>query len=141
MSDIVITAANVKPSGTTQITYNLLAGAAITAGQALYKDTTTTPATMKLCQADGAGIINVFAGIALNNAAIGQPVAFATSDPGGLVTGGAGLSIGDTLITSGTAGAIAPAADGDAGDFITNLGIINGAGNLVLNPTAAGTAK
>lgn len=105
MPDVTVVAAEVLPdAGTVKVAG--IAGAAITAGQALYLDTTTD--TWKLADANGAAALNVLGGIALTSAAAGQPVFVATD---GTLDPGFTVGIGSVYILSGTAGGIAPVAD------------------------------
>lgn len=136
MADISITAANVIPSAQA-IKRDGTAGATITQGQLLYYD--NTAGTMKLADSNGAGDLHVVAGIALNAAAAGQPVKYATSDPALVI--GATVAIGDVLVASATPGGIAPAADLATGYFATVLGVAISVTAVNFNPTAAGAAK
>lgn len=116
MADLTITAGNVVPSSTAS-TLHGTAGAAITAGQAVYLDTTTN--TYKLCDADVAASA-VCAGIALNGASSGQPITILTD---GQITIGATVVRGTAYYVSLTAGGICPAADISTGDYVSLIGI------------------
>lgn len=117
MADISITAANVVAGTGAAITTGT-AGATITAGQALYLDSTTS--TWKLADTDSAtAAARVLKGVALNGAASGQTVAVCT---GGPVTIGATIAAGVFYYLSGTAGGICPVADVAAGDYPAIVG-------------------
>lgn len=117
MADLTVTAANVaKVSGTIQ--YGT-AGAAITAGQSLYLDSSAN--TLKLLDADDTPATATFAGIAINNAASGQPVAYLA--PGATINPGATVTVGEIYVASGTAGGIAPEGDLASGDYVTIIGV------------------
>jgi hypothetical protein len=135
MADFTVTPANVLASVNATIVYNAKAGATITAGQNLYKDTDNT---MKLLDANGADPSFKFAGIALNGASAGQPIAYVVNDPD--FTPGYALAAGDVVITSGTAGASAPVDDAASGWYVTVLGVGKGNNKMALNPVAAGAA-
>lgn len=118
MADISVTAASVVPDANAVIVYNGVAGATITAGQTLYIDAADSN-KLKLADADAAGKTSP-AGIALNGASAGQPVAYLTE---GLLTFNAVLTAGLLYVLSDTAGGIMPAADLEAGDTGVFLGI------------------
>lgn len=115
MADLTVTAASVLL--TTKKT-NGTAGAAITAGQSLYLDSTTS--TLKLAQADGTAAEVDAVGIALHAAASGQPVAYAPD--GATLNVGATTSKATTYCVSTVAGGIAPQADLTSGHRICQLG-------------------
>lgn len=131
MADATVTAANVQPvtTGTSKTVYGKGTSAAtVTAGQALYKNSS---GTWGLADADSsattAGLNGV--GVALNGGASGQPLEIATSgeyDPGFTATEGV------IYVLSGTAGGIAPSADLATGDWVTILGVGNSSGNIDL---------
>lgn len=134
MADLSITAASVMP-GTNAITEKLIAGAAITAGQTLYKDASDSN-KMKLFDADSAtAAARAFYGIALNSAASGQPVVVLTS---GLITIGATTAVGVAYYASDTPGGICPFADLEAGDYPTIIGIGYSTTQIKVQPIAAG---
>lgn len=117
MADLSITAANVLKSATAQ-TATGTAGATITAGQALYIDTSDSN-KLKLAQATSTKY--AFAGIALHAAASGQPIAYVTQDAE--LTIGATVAVGVVYGLSDTAGGICPVADNGSGDYATVIGI------------------
>jgi hypothetical protein len=127
MADISITAASVL-AGTNAIKVQGIAGAAITAGQQLYLDTTTN--TWKLADNDAAAAAaHQAAGTALNNAAAGQPISVQT---GGDVTIGGTLTAGVVYYLSGTAGGICPVADLTSGHAVCTVGMAKSASVLTL---------
>ena len=136
MADLTVTAASVLfTSGTKETAYN--AGAAVTAGQCVYFDTTTS--TWKLAQADGtaaeAGTGGL--GIALHAAGIGQPLAVALN--GSIINIGATTSKAVTYFVSATAGGVAPQADLTGGQRISRLGYATAAdGSFVVDTKVTG---
>src|SRR2546421_6455456 len=119
MSDISITASSVQPA-TTTTTDSGIAGAAITAGQPLYKDATDSN-YLKPAQATTLAAANAV-GVALHGASRGQPIRFAT---GGDLTYNAVLALGTVYVVSANAGGVAPSADLDTSTG-TNYGTILG---------------
>ncbi len=108
MADLTITASQVLPVSDSTVQAQGTAGATITAGQALYLDSSTN--TLKLAQADGTAAEAAIVGVALVGASSSQPVVYAT---GGDVTIGAGAAPanGTVYVVSATAGGICPTAD------------------------------
>jgi hypothetical protein len=105
MADLTITAANVLfTSGTKEFG---VAGASITAGQALYLDSATN--TLKLTQCDGTAAEAAAVGIALNAAGTGQTVGYART--GATINIGATTAKTTTYMVSAAAGGVAPNAD------------------------------
>jgi hypothetical protein len=136
MANLAITAANVLASATA-IRGSGIAGAAITAGQPLYADATDSN---KLKPADAnvsAATANVV-GIALNNAAAGQPVSYVVRDSN-FVSGGM-MTVGAVYALSATAGSMNPVADQASGDFSTVVMVAKSATVAVLAPIVSGAA-
>lgn len=105
MADLTITAGNCL---TIDGTYDTgIAGASITAGQPLYKDTANS-SVLKLADADSSSLTATVAGIALHAAGTGQPIRYQVT---GTITIGATLTAGKIYVASATAGGIAPSAD------------------------------
>ena len=109
MAIVSITAANVTvdlTTGSPPKVENGTAGATITAGQVVYKDSSNL---FQLSDANGAAALRVAYGIALNNASLNQALQVAlagtTVNIGGTVVAGTIYVLGDT------AGAIHPAAE------------------------------
>jgi len=133
MADITVTAANVKVvSGAVKRTEN--AGATITAGQAVYLDSSTKWA---LCDADTEATA-ACDGIALHASLDGQPL---TVMSGGTLNLGATLTVGEPYVVSTTAGGIAPESDLASGDFVTYLGTALTTANIALKIDNTATAK
>lgn len=113
MADLTVTATGVV-AGSDASRDHGIAGETITAGQALYKSSTTG----KWMKADANGAsaeIRTATGIALNGAAINQPV---TVQTGGTLTTGATMTAGLQYYLSDTPGGIAPVADIGAGEYV-----------------------
>lgn len=110
-ADVSITAANVAPSTNAQTT-QAVAGATITAGQAVYLDSTTN--TIKLADANNTVLTADAVGIAINGASSGQPIIYQT---GGDITVGGTVTVGGVYLVSANAGGIAPVADLTTGWF------------------------
>lgn len=111
MADVVVTAANVARVtgsgvfGNDTTIDNGFAGATVTAGQSVYKD---TAGLYQLTDANLSVAAGVAKGIALNGASSGQPLAVAT---GGTLAPGFTVTVGTIYVVSATGGGIAPAAD------------------------------
>lgn len=129
-STVVADATATKASGT--------AGAAIAAGDPVYKDATDDN-KLKLSVATSAAAAAAV-GIALHAAAVGQPVQYIAS--GDLtLTITVGSTVGDDVVVSATAGKMAPQADLVAGNFPTRLGWLITATKLRVSIDASGIAK
>jgi hypothetical protein len=117
---IVITPANVIPSAAAQYYGGgvAIAGATITAGQAVYVD--PSDKSIKIASATGLAAIHQVIGIAVNGASTGQPVSVVTKDPnfglGGTVTNG-------EIVVLGLTGALDPCADITTGWFTGVMGV------------------
>lgn len=134
MADLTVTAASVVP-GTGAILEKMTAGAAITAGQTVYKDASDSNKA-KLFDADSAtAAARVFYGIAVCNAASGQPVVVQTA---GNLTIGATVAVGVAYYASDTPGGICPFADLEAGDYPTIIGIGISTTQIKVGSLAAG---
>lgn len=117
MADLSITAANVVP-GSNAKTETGVAGATITAGQVVYKDSADNK--FKLADTDSAtAAARSPYGIALNGASANQPLTVQIS---GSITIGAAVTAGVFYYLSGTAGGICPVADVAAGDYPCVIG-------------------
>lgn len=118
MADITVTPANVVTyAGGSYETGT--AGATITAGQTLYKDSADDN-KLKLADANASATTATVCGIALHAATSGQPIRYQT---GGDVNPGATVTVGTIYVQSGTAGGIAPSADLLTGLYATILGV------------------
>lgn len=120
MADLTITAANcvVDTAEPYVIDYSTWAGATITAGQVVYKDSTDSDA-LKLADADLSEAAADAYGVALVGASDGQPCPVLRR---GLVTIGGTVAVGTRYVVSATAGAIAPETDLTTGDYDTTVG-------------------
>jgi hypothetical protein len=135
MADLTITAANVLSGSGAKIRTGK-AGATITAGQAVYFD--EADQRFKLADCDNASAtVRAAAGIALNGAASGQPLAVQND---GEIALGAVMTVGVTYYLSPTPGGIAPIGDLSSGDFPTVLGIAQTTSILALGIHTAGVA-
>lgn len=134
MSDIVITPANVKPTGTT-LSEAGTSGEALLAGQPIYRNATDG----KLYRASAASLAASRAvGIALNSTpGADQPVKYGWY---GRIQVGAVLTPGAVYVLSINAGFIAPSADLDASTgtwWATVLGVSPSNSDLELSIKAA----
>ncbi|MGB3486673.1 MAG: hypothetical protein WBA37_11885 [Xanthobacteraceae bacterium] len=118
MTDLTITATNVV-AGTNAVRDSGNAGEAIAAGQAVYRSSTTNK--WMLADSDAATAeAKKATGIALNGAALNQPLAVLKS---GDITIGATLTAGTAYYLSNTPGGICPVADVGAGEDVCLLGL------------------
>lgn len=129
MADLSITAANVESFGQQG---EGIAGATITAGQVVRKDTDG-----KLVLASDNSATNAAAeGIALNGASDGQPLKYHRS---GLIDLGATIAVGKVYVLS-TSGAIAPVDDIAGGEYITVIGVGTAADRMRVGIIQSGVA-
>jgi hypothetical protein len=117
MADLTVTPASVLFTTGTKVS-SYAAGAAVTAGQAVYLDSAT--GTLKLAQCDATAAEADAVGIALHAAGTGQPLTFAAQ--GSVINIGATTAKTTAYMVSATAGGVAPQADLDAGKRICYLG-------------------
>lgn len=117
------------PTPTTEYLEVLPAAVAISAGDAIYK---TAANTYGQAQCDVAlGVVDAnLVGIAMNSAAIGQPVQGAR----GLVTIGTGFTVGMQVNLSATAGKFAPVADIATTNNVVAAGCIMSSTTLFVAP-------
>ncbi len=141
MSDVTVMANSVVAANANTTILRGTAGATLTAGQSVWAD---PGANYQIKPAIATNLIQAtnVVGIALNGAAAGQPIAYATGD----VTFNSAFVPGTVYVLSGmNAGGIAPSADLDSSsgtNYGTVLGISTSATNLrvglissgVLNP-------
>jgi hypothetical protein len=135
MANLTQTAASVIPSAAAELVQRV-AAVAITAGQVLYAVSVTQ---VGLADANGSATVAKVYGIAVNSAAAGQPVTVCLKDPALVI--GATVVIGDVLILSTTAGAIAPVTDLASASYCTVLGVAVSTTAINFNPLAAGALK
>lgn len=134
MADLSVTAASVV-AGSSDITHGIC-GATITAGQGVYKSSTTglyMPADCNSATAEA----RVPSGFALNGGAVNQPLAVQRSGP---ITIGATLTAGVAYYQSATPGAICPVADLTTGMYPCALGIAKSTTVLDINIEPSGVA-
>lgn len=133
MADLTITAASVLPGSNAAVVQGT-AGETITAGKVVYQSS----ATKKWMLADNDSATaeaKVPQGIALNGAALNQPVSVQKS---GDITIGATLTPGTAYYLSSTAGGICPVADVASGDNVVLLGLAKSATVLALDIQVSG---
>lgn len=131
MTDIAITPANVVGDGSSSRATGT-AGVAILAGQAVYLDSVTNKYKLSDSNLTGAKTVS---GIALNGAAINQPVVIQKSGP---ITIGGTLVKGTTYCQSITPGGICPQADITTGGDVVVLGVATSTTVLGLNIQVTG---
>ena len=140
MTDLVITSTAVV-AGAGAPTKTGTAGATIAAGEVVYLDTATT-GKWQLADSDAATAaargLGANVGIALNSAALNQPLVVQTS---GLVTVGAVLTAGQAVYLSATPGKICPLADVTGGDYFVLLGLATSTSVLALDVQYSGVAS
>ncbi len=105
MADLTVTPASVLFTSGQKETG--VAGATITAGQALYLDSATS--TLKLAQSDGTTAESTLVGVALHAAGSGQPVVYAANTS--VINIGATTAKTTTYVVSAAAGGVCPQAD------------------------------
>jgi hypothetical protein len=131
MADLTITPGSVAKSTNGKVDHGT-AGVAITAGQVVYKEAATQ--TYKLADNNVVGARDP-TGIALNGAAIGQPVSVQQD---GDVTIGATMTAGEAYYLSDTPGGICPRADVIAGENTVLIGLAKSTTVLGLNIYGSG---
>lgn len=134
MADVSVTAASVKVTSST-IVKHVFAGAAITAGQVVYRKTSDGEYYLADASAAATGVP---AGIALHTSADGQPLAIATH---GNLTFGAYFTAGELYVLSATAGKIAPVGDLTASEFNIVIGSATTTTNLQIDIRAFTTTQ
>ena len=135
MADISITATAVLAAADA-ITDNGSAGATVTAGQVVYKD--SSDGLWKLADNNSAtAAVRTPSGIALNGAATGQPLRVLRS---GNLTLNAVLTSGVAYYLSDTPGGICPVADLSTGEYPSIIGIATSTTVLKVNFTTSGVA-
>ena len=117
MAALVLTESDVLPNAdTANITRTVLAGATITAGQPVYKDSALKYHPARSGTAEASSV----EGISLNGAALNQPFEIIV---GGVIDFNAVVSVGEPYYSGTGAGSIVPDADLGTGDYVTFLGI------------------
>lgn len=121
MADLTVTASRVSPVNETQAEITtMIAAAAITAGQAVYEDTSNKA---NLARANATGTVQTFRGIALEGAAANRP--FNVLEHGSVYGFDlSGMSNGQVFLSAATAGALADAAATGTGNFVVPVGSV-----------------
>lgn len=137
MAALTITAAQVLPTADTQLTFGT-AAVAITAGQSIYLDTTTS--TWKLFDANDSAANTQPPAVALTSSGALQPIVVAV---GGTITLGAGAAptLALAYICGATPGDIAPISDLASNWKLALLGAGGATNTLVMKPWNSGTTK
>jgi hypothetical protein len=117
-SDLSVTAANVIAGSNAQVEQGV-AGATITAGQVVYRSSTSGK-YLKADDDDATLEVRTPRGIALNGASDGQPLQILRS---GDITIGATMTAGIPYYLSSTAGGLCPVADLTTGKYVVLVGI------------------
>lgn len=135
MADLTITPANVLAGTGARIEHGK-AGATITAGQVVYRD--SADAKWKLADNNSAtAAVRQARGIALNGAADGQPLAVHL---GGPLAMGTVFTAGTVYYLSDTPGGICPVEDLASGEYVTPLGVATSTSVLEVNIQNSGAA-
>ncbi|KKL16980.1 hypothetical protein LCGC14_2490120 [marine sediment metagenome] len=133
MADLTVVAANVKPAAST-VTKKGIAGESISAGESVFK---AADGGIELCENDQAALDAACIGVALNDAAVDQPIEYAIT---GDVNMGAIMTIGQTYVVGAAPGGIAPEVDVIATEFLTVIGVATTTSNLKLGILQSGVA-
>lgn len=136
MTALSITAANVLAGTGAVIEYGT-AGAAVTAGQAVYLDEAVTGKYQLADTNSATAAARKARGIALHAAASGQPLAILKS---GSITIGATVTPGVAYYLGGTAGAIVPVGDLTTGDYPCLIGMATSATAINVGIQSPGAA-
>lgn len=135
MADISVTASAVLAAADARVVKGT-AGATITAGQAVYRD---TDRKFKLADANNASAtVRAAVGIALNGASDGQPIAVIYE---GDLTMNAVLTGGIPYFLSSDPGGICAIADVGSGEYVCQLGIASSTTVLKVKPIYTGVAN
>lgn len=132
MTDLSITAANVKPGAGARIDRSAQAGEAIERGMGVVK---YNGVWMKADNNHATAALNAATGIALNDAAQYQPIDVQTE---GEITIGGTMTAGLAYFTSATAGGICPYADLSTGMKVSLIGLSKSTTVLKLGVIASG---
>jgi hypothetical protein len=133
MADLTITAANVLPGTGARLLRGTVGDTAVTAGMAVYRGAANSlfyPTEHGVSVAEANAV-----GIALNNAAPGQPT---TIQAAGDIDIGATVAVGEIYCVSDNQGKIAPEADVTSGNYMTILGVGTAADTIKLGILASG---
>lgn len=139
MADLSVTAASVVASSAAVIVNNYNFGATVTAGKAVYLDTSSTWQLLDIDAAVTGNEIATLRGIALNGGASGQPASVCIKDTD--FTPGATLTNGLAVYGSNTAGGITSADVPATGTYPVVLGVGKSTTKMNLNPFASGAIR
>lgn len=134
MADLSVTAASVV-EGTDAVRRHGIAGATVTAGQPVYKDSTDSNQLKPTINSAAASAVAV--GIALHAASDEQPLAYISS---GNLNPGATVVVGEIYCVSVNSGGIAPEADVLSADYMTVLGVGSTSSNIQVDIQVSGIA-
>jgi hypothetical protein len=134
MADISVTPSSVKPANARTRIEEGIAGAAITAGQAIYADASDSN-KLKPALSTNQTQANSVVGIALNDVATDQPLDYAAR---GDVTFNSALTAGTVYVLGGASGGISPSADLTGSRYGTILGVSTSATNLRVGIVTSG---
>lgn len=136
MADLSITPGSVVPdAGATLRLYT--AGVTITAGQLVYIDTAASN-VLKLADANASSATAIIAGLAIDNASLGQPCIIMLA---GDIDLGVTLTVAGIYILSATAGGICPSTDLASASYLSILGVATAADNLKFSIFNSGAQK
>lgn len=135
MADVTVTAANVKPVGTSRTVQTVLLGETVTQGQPLY----LKAADSKYWKADADTLAEAAAeGIAITPGGADEYAIMLTA---GTINMGGTLAVGQVYVVSTNAGGVAPYSDLGSGDYVTILGVATTTAILNVDLNATGIAK
>lgn len=137
MADLTITAANVLKGSNAVVPPPVVAGEAITQGQAVYQNTSDAKYYKAKANVTTNGN-NILKGVALSSAAAGQPLLIQIQ---GQITIGSTVVVGTLYALSGAAaGGIAPVADLASGWYVNVVGVAISATIIDMNYTNGSVA-
>lgn len=136
MADLSLTPSAVVSGAGAKIEHGT-AGATITAGQIVYLDSLTTGKWLPADNNAASAAARSPRGVALNGAALNQPIAVQTEGP---ITIGATVTAGVAYYLSDTPGGICVVADLASGEYPTVLGLATSATVLNLKIQSSGVA-
>ena len=119
MADLTQTAGSVIKGAGARLNTSYTAGEAITAGMPIYLKSSDSKWYKALSANTASAAQAAATAIALNSAAIDQPV---VAQEAGTLAIGATVAVGIFYYLSNTAGGICPVADLGSGDFVTIIG-------------------
>lgn len=135
MADVTVTAANVKPVGTSRTVQTVLLGETVTQGQPLY----LKAADSKYWKADADTLAEAAAaGIAITPGVADDYAIMLTA---GTINMGGTLAVGQVYVVSVNAGGVAPYSDLGSGDYVTILGVATTTAILNVDINVTGIAK